>query len=123
MKTTITAALALVLLAGSANAALAQDQDGRRGDGRSADGGGRQDGGQNWRGQNGRGQNGGERPQFRDTERRDTMGGADNRGQRRSEFQADQPRGGPPQAQVAPQAPVAPPAPPPRAREQFRGNR
>jgi len=126
MKTTITAALALVLLAGSATAALAQDdggQRGGRGDGRAADGGGRHNGG----GQNG-GQNRGERPQFRDTERRDMMGGADNRGQRRSEFQTDQRRGEPRQAQVvtppqvAPQAPVAPPARTPRTREQFRGN-
>ncbi|MGH6967017.1 MAG: hypothetical protein ACREE0_21250, partial [Phenylobacterium sp.] len=78
MKTTITAALALVLLAGTAGAALAQDHRGGRGAGAAADGG-----------------NG---PQFQDTERRDMMGGADNRGQRRSEFQADQPRGGPPQA-------------------------
>jgi len=130
MKTTISAALALVLLAGSATAALAQDQDGHRGgrgDGRGADGGGRQGGGHNGGGHNGSGQNGGgqnrgERPQFQDIERRDMMGGADNRGQRRSEFQADQRRGGPPPAQVAPQAPVAPTAPPPRAREQFRGN-
>jgi hypothetical protein len=123
MKTTITAALALLLLAGSASAALAQEQGwrhGGRGDGGGADGGGRQGGGQNWRGQNGGAQSAGERPQFRDTERRDMMGGADNRGQRRSEFQADQPRGTPPQAQVAPQAPVAPPAAQPRTR-QFRG--
>jgi len=135
MKTTITAALALVLLAGSASAALAQDQDGHRGgrgDGGAADGGGRQGGGQHWRGQNGGGQNGGgqgpQRQQFQDTERRDMMGGADNRGQRRSEFQVDQRRGEPRQAQVAtppqvaPQAPVAPPARAPRTREQFRGN-
>lgn len=115
MKTTIKAALALMLLAGSASAALAQDQGGHRGgrgDGGAADGGGRQGGGQNR----------GQRAQFQDTERRDMMGGADNRGQRRSEFQADQPRGGPPQAQAAPQAPVAPPARPPRGREQYRGN-
>jgi Ni/Co efflux regulator RcnB len=128
MKTTITAALAVVLLAGSASAALAQDHGGHRGgrgDGAAADGGGRQGGGQNWRGQNGGGhggQNRGARPQFRDTERRDTMGGADHRGQRRSEFQADQSRGGPPRARVAPQAPTAPAAPPPRPREQLRGN-
>jgi hypothetical protein len=112
MKTKITAALALVLLAGSASAAFAQDDGGHRGgrrDGAAADGGGRQGGGQNR----------GQRAQFQDTERRDMMGGADNRGQRRSEFQADQPRGGPPRAQAAPQAPVAPPARPPRG--QYRG--
>jgi len=124
MKTTITAALALVLLAGSATAALAQDQGGHRGDrgdGAGADGGGRQGGGHNGGGQNVGGQNRSERPQFQDTERRDMMGGADNRGQRRSEFQVDQHRGAA-QAQVAPQAPVAPPARTPRQREQFRGN-
>jgi hypothetical protein len=122
MKTTITTALALVLLAGSAGAALAQDHGGHRGgrgDGAAADGGGRQGDGQNWRG----GQNRGQRAQFQDTERRDMTGGPDNRGQRRSEFQVDQRRGGqPPQAQVAPQAPAAPVAPPPRQREQFHGN-
>src|SRR5215218_98697 len=50
MKTTITAALALLLLAGSASAAMAQEHGGRhggRGDGGSADGGGRQGGAQN----------------------------------------------------------------------------
>jgi hypothetical protein len=116
MKTTITAALALVLMAGSAGAALAQDQGGHRGGRGEANGGGRHGGGHNG------GQDGGQRPQFRDTERRDTMGGADNRGQRRSEFQADQRRGGPRPAQVAPSAQVAPPARTPRSREQFRGH-
>jgi hypothetical protein len=100
MKSTITAALALVLLTGTAGAALAQDEGGHR------------------RG----GQNGGDGAQFRDTERRDMMGGADNRGQRRSEFQADQTPGAPPQVRQAPTAPVAVQAPQPRERRQFRGN-
>ncbi len=123
MKTKIATALALVLLAGSASAALAQDQGGHRGGRGGVDGGGRQGGGQGWTGRNnGGGQTGGaERPQFQDNERRDMSGGAGNRGQRRSEFQADQPRTAPPQAQAAPQAPVAPPAAPPRSRDQVRG--
>lgn len=93
MKSTITAALALVLLAGTASAALAQED----------------------------GQNGGDRPQFRDTERRDMMGGADNRGQRRSEFQTPQTPAAPPQAREAPTAPVAAEAPQAHGRGQFRG--
>lgn len=97
MRRTITAALALMLLAGTASGALAQDE-GRGG-----------------------GQNGGERGQFRDTERRDTMGGADNRGQRRSEFQAAQTPAAPPQAREAPTATVAPQAPHAHGRGQFRG--
>lgn len=123
MKTTITAALALVLLAGSATAALAQDQGGNRG-GRGADGGGRQGGGHNGAGQSGGGQNRGERPQFRDTERRDMMGGEDHRGQRRSQFQADQAPAAPaaPRAREAPQAPAALQAQQPRYRPQFRGD-
>ncbi len=64
---------------------------------------------------------GGGRPQFRDTERRDMMGGQDNRGQRRSEFQADQRPANPPQARPAPAAAPAAQAPQVRERPQFRG--
>ena len=125
MKTTMIAALALVLLASTAGAALAQDQGGRGGgrhDGGGQDGGGRSNGGQRGGGQ----REGGQRPQFRDTERRDVMGGQDNRGQRRSEFQADQrpaaqPQAAPPQARPAPAAPAAVQAPQVRERSQFRG--
>jgi Ni/Co efflux regulator RcnB len=51
-------------------------------------------------------------------------GGQDRRGQRRSEFQADQPAAPPtpPQAREAPQAPAAVEAPQPRYRPQFRGD-
>jgi Ni/Co efflux regulator RcnB len=109
MKRTITAVLALVLLAGTASAALAQDEGGHHG--------GRRDGGA----ADGRGQNGDQGPQFRDTERRDMMGGADNRGQRRSEFQAAQTPVAPPQAREAPTAQVAPQAPQGHGRGQYRG--
>ena len=109
MKTTITATLAALLLASTAGAALAQDQERHhRGDG-------------------------GDRPQqLQDNERRDMTGGEDRRGQRRSEFQADQapperarpdePRAAP-VAREAPQAPAAVQAPEPRQpRAQFRGD-
>jgi len=107
MKTTITATLAALLLAGAATAAVAQDE------GRHHRG---QDAGRD------RGAGGGDRPQMQDSGRRDRTGGEDRRGQRRPEFQSDQGRA----VRAIPAAPAAPAAvqaPEPRApRAQFRGD-
>jgi len=123
-KTTITAALAALLLAGTASAALAQEYGGHRGEHR---GGGQDSGDQSGAAQNGAAQNRGggergERPQFRDNERRGTTGGEDRGGRGRSQFQSDQAAPTPPVAREAPSAPVVVQAPPPRPRAQFRGD-
>ena len=102
MKTSkITSAFVALLLAGAASAALAQE-DGPK-------------------------DRGGDRPDMQDNERRDMTGGEDRRGQRRSEFQADQGSAVAPTAPVAREARPAPtaveaPEPARQPRPQFRGD-
>ena len=113
MKTsTITAALAAMLLASTASAAMAQDT------GRHLRGGGGQDGGPR--------DHGDDRPAPQANERRDMTGGEDRRGQRRSEGSADQAPAVAPTAPVAREARPAPDAmeayEPRQPRAQFRGD-
>ncbi len=106
IKTTTISALAALLLACTAGGALAQD------------------GGRHFRGDGGRGQErGGDQAAPQDNERRDMTGGEDHRGQRRSEYQADQTPAPAPVARAAPTPPAAVQAPELRQpRAQFRGD-
>lgn len=111
MKTTITAALVIVLLASTATTALAQDEGRHRGGHRDEQPGATPN-------------TGGERPEVRDSEPRDMLRNEERQGggRRRMEVQAGQAPPAAPQPQAAPQPPIAVQAPQPGSRGRFRGD-